>query len=112
LERNQLGVGAFIGKRVWDQQARIRIRLGPLSLERFQEFLPDGASMRKLKELVRFLLGPAVAFDVQPVLRAAEVPECRLRPAAADAARLGRVAWLKTHEFRSDADDAVFAYAV
>jgi type VI secretion system protein ImpH len=110
LERNQLGIGAFIGRRVWDQQARIRIRLGPLSLERFKEFLPGGAAMRRLTELTRFLIGPSLAFEVQPVLRAGEVPGCRLSPDGADAPRLGRMAWLKTRPFCSHADHAVFAY--
>ena len=31
MERNQLGVAAFIGEQVWDQQARFRIRVGPVN---------------------------------------------------------------------------------
>ena len=45
MERNQLGEGAFLGDEVWDQQSRFRIRLGPLGLDRFIEFLPDAPAM-------------------------------------------------------------------
>src|SRR5262249_456898 len=47
LDRNQLGEGAFIGDEVWDQQARFRIRLGPVDLECFTDFLPGNRAMTK-----------------------------------------------------------------
>ena len=110
LERNQLGEGAFLGDQVWNQQGRFRIRVGPLKLNRFLEFLPKGQAMAKLVELTRYLVGVALAFDVQVLLRATEVPCCRLDDEGIDAPRLGEMAWLKTREFRTDADDAVFAW--
>jgi type VI secretion system protein ImpH len=111
LERNQLGVGAFLGDRVWDQQSRFRIRIGPLNFVRFREFLPDGQALAKLMQLIRFLVGPTLAFDVQVFLRAADVPYCRLTEQGEDAPRLGWTSWLKTCEFFRDAGDAVFARA-
>jgi type VI secretion system protein ImpH len=110
LERNQLGEGAFLGEQVWNQQGRFRIRLGPLSLDRFLEFLPDGRAMGKLVQFTRYLVGQAMAFDVQVLLRASEVPYCRLADEGVDAPRLGEMAWLKTREFPTDAGDAVFAW--
>jgi type VI secretion system protein ImpH len=109
-ERNQLGEGAFLGGEVWNQQGRFRIRVGPLPLGRFLEFLPTGLAMEKLVELTRFLAGQAMAFDVQVILRADEVPWCRLDDEGPDAPRLGWQGWLKTGEFVTDADDAVFAW--
>src|SRR5262249_44703115 len=35
-----LGLGALVGDAVWDQQAGFRIRLGPLTLEQYGDFLP------------------------------------------------------------------------
>lgn len=110
LERNQLGEGAFLGEEAWNQQARFRIRVGPLGLERFLEFLPNGRAMAKLVQLTRYLVSQAMAFDVQVFLRAGEVPYCRLDDEGVDAPRLGWMGWLKTGEFATDADDAVFGW--
>jgi type VI secretion system protein ImpH len=110
LERNQLGEGAFLGEEAWNQQARFRVRVGPVGLERFLEFLPDGLAMAELVEWTRYLVGQAEAFDVQVFLRAGEVPYCRLDDEGADAPRLGWMGWLKTGEFVTDADDAVFEW--
>jgi type VI secretion system protein ImpH len=110
LERNQLGVGAFIGEEVWDQQARFRIRLGPLTLEQFLDFLPGGSAMGRLVDWTTFLAGQAAVFDVQLVLAADEIPYCCLDDERADAPRLGWMGWLKTEEFRTDAGDAVFLW--
>ena len=110
LGRNQLGEGAFLGEEAWNQQARFRIRVGPVDLERFLEFLPDGRAMATLVELTRYLVGRAAAFDVQLLLSAEEVPFCRLDDEASNAPRLGWMGWLKTTEFVIDADDAVFGW--
>jgi type VI secretion system protein ImpH len=110
LERNQLGTGAFLGDEVWNQQSRFRIRLGPVDIERFVEFLPDSAAMAKLVELTRYLAGDAMVFDVQVFLRAAEVPGCRLSDEGLDAPRLGWLGWLKTDAFLNDAGDAVSSW--
>jgi type VI secretion system protein ImpH len=107
LEHNQLGVGAFIGDEVWDQQARFRIRVGPVGLERFTDLLPGSPGMATLVELTTFIVGPAMIFDVQVFLRAADVPYCRLDDESIDAPRLGLMGWLKTGEFLTDAGDAV-----
>jgi type VI secretion system protein ImpH len=110
LERNQLGEGAFLGDQVWNQQGRFRIRVGPLGLDRFLDFLPRGRAMVKLVQFTRYLVGQAMAFDVQVYLRASDVPYCRLDDAGADAPRLGEMAWLKTREFQIDAGGAVFRW--
>ena len=51
-----------------------------------------------------------MAFNVQLILRAADVPYCRLDDESTDAPRLGEMAWLKTREFLTDAGDAVFTF--
>jgi type VI secretion system protein ImpH len=110
LERCQLGVAAFAGDAVWNQQARFRIRVGPVGLERFTGFLPGGREQVQLVEWTRYLVGQAMSFEVQIVLRAAEVPYCRLSDEGRDAPRLGWAGWLKTEEFRTDAGDTVLTY--
>lgn len=104
---NRLGREAVAGRKVWDAQSKFRLRLGPLSLASFHEFLPDGSASEALMSLVRFYSRSEFDFDVQLILRKEEVPECRLARGPT-AARLGRSAWLKCRAFEYDAGDAVF----
>jgi type VI secretion system protein ImpH len=111
-ERSQLGVGTFIGAEVWDQQARFRVRVGPLSLKGFTEFLPEGPVMAKLVELTRYIAGNAMVFDVQVFLKADHVPLCQLSDEGAAAPRLGWMSWLRTDEFTEAAGDAVSTWVM
>ncbi|HEY1755879.1 MAG TPA: type VI secretion system baseplate subunit TssG [Bryobacteraceae bacterium] len=106
--KNRLGEGALAGDAVWDQQARFRIRLGPLKLVEFLAFLPDGDAIGELQDLVRFYVGPVLRFDVQLVLKADEVPFSQLGDESRAGPRLGWCGWAKTEEFQNDAGDAVF----
>jgi type VI secretion system protein ImpH len=108
--RNQLGAAAFLGAEIWNQQSLFRIRIGPLGLDRFLEFLPDGWAMAKLTQLTTYLVGQAMAFDVQVLLRADDVPYARLSDEGNDAPRLGWIGWLKTGDFDEAAGDAVFRW--
>jgi type VI secretion system protein ImpH len=105
----ELGQGAVLGKRTWDQHSRISIRLGPMNLETFESFLPDevarqagsstryGTAYEPLCRLTRFYLGEEQDFVFQLVLRT-EVPCTFLGPS--DAGRqlqLGRRTWLRTN---------------
>lgn len=112
-EHGELGLDAVAGDRVWDVEAKFRVRLGPLTLTQFQEFLPDRTpdparkSLFLLSQLTRFYVGPALDFDVQLVLHAGEVPACRLEETGFGA-RLGWNTWLTKAPHPTDADDAVF----
>jgi type VI secretion system protein ImpH len=101
---NRLGVSAVAGGRVWNQQAKFALRVGPLTLAKFRRFLPNGDAFRPLIEFARYCSGQEFDFDVQLVLRAAEVPWCRL-----GTVQLGFTSWLKTHEFVLDADQVLFS---
>ena len=105
---NALGVSAVAGRRVWDQQAKFRLRLGPLTFDEFCRFLPSGDGFRTLAAITRFSAGEEFDFDVQLILKAAEVPWCRLGGREGPGMRLGWSTWLKSREFTGDAGDAVF----
>ena len=107
--KNRLGEGAIAGDAVWDPQARFRVRLGPLSLEKFVAFLPDGRAVAEFQDLVRFYVGQVLQFDLQLVLKAQEVPFSQLGDETPAGPRLGWCGWAKTGEFERDAEDAVFA---
>jgi type VI secretion system protein ImpH len=103
----QLGLGIVIGDAVYDPQAAARIRLGPLSRERYDEFLPGGNARRELRDVVRLFIGDSLDFELQLILNADEVPPCRIGDPAAPLA-LGWYTWLDTKSRRaSDPDDTV-----
>jgi type VI secretion system protein ImpH len=105
---NQLGITAMVGSKCWDQQAAFRLIFGPLEFNEFSRFLPCERGFRSLVELTRFFTGLTLDFDVQLILKAGQVPACRLtgRPGK-EAYRLGWSSWLKTKEFVGDASDAI-----
>jgi type VI secretion system protein ImpH len=105
-QTGELGRNVFAGERVWDCQTRFRIRIGPLSLEQFLRFLPGTETCGRLRDLVRFYVGLELAWEVQCVLRAAEVPVASL----GSNAWLGCTSWLKTRAFMRDADDRVMSF--
>jgi type VI secretion system protein ImpH len=105
---NQLGFGAIAGDQVWNQQAGFLVQLGPLTYSRFLAFLPGMAAFRKLVNLVRYFVDQALDFEVQLILKAQEVPLCRLSDDA-DSPRLGWSTWLRTDEFSHDAQDTILA---
>ena len=103
----QLGRGAIAGDAVWSRQAMVRIAFGPLTVDQFSSFLPDGETFAEALSLIRWFLGSTLEFEMQPTLRREEVPPCQLGDEVS-AARLGWSAWLRTEPFWSDAADAVF----
>jgi type VI secretion system protein ImpH len=105
---NALGVSLILGQKVWDEQGMIRVRIGPLSFEQFLEHQPDGAATRPLAQMVRLFVDGEFDLQVQLVLRADEVPACRLTSEPGTGPRLGRYSWLKSRRFDRDVDDAVF----
>jgi len=108
VQNHCLGSNAVCGSRIWDRQSKFRIRLGPLDRGAFDGFLPDGAAHRPLVQMARLFAGVELDFDAQLVLRAGEVPACRLQ-SAPGGSRLGWSAWLKTRAFAQDAADTVLA---
>lgn len=107
---NQLGVSFVLGARVWDDQSKIRLRIGPLTFDQFRAFQPDGPAARPLGQLARLFVDAPIAVDVRPVLKAEEVPPCRLASGGLGA-RLGRHAWLAAKPLARDADDLSYPAA-
>jgi len=113
----QVGVGVIVGDEIWDQQSGVRIRLGPLSLQQYLDFLPNGTAYQPLKALVRFFGGDQTDFEVQLVLKRDEVPPCELglegsqgveeSGSQAVAPQLGWSTWAKTVPMGYDPSDAI-----
>ena len=103
----QLGVGAVAGDEIWDLQARIRIRLGPMTRRQYERFLPTGDAYQALRELARFYTNDELDVDVQLVLARDEVPACALGADDGVPPPLGWCTWLRSTAFQRDPDDTI-----
>ncbi len=101
-ENSRLGQSAIVGSRVWDQQSKLRVRIGPLTFKRVQAFLPSGTANAEMRGIVKFMLGLEFDFDVQLVLSAKEVPATILTTRAVRKPMLGWTTFLKTEPFNND----------
>jgi len=92
----QVGLGAVVGDEMWDQHSRARIKIGPLTMERYLEFLPNGSAFQPLKALAHFYSNGEVDFEAQLILKMDQVPLCSLGAGGDEAPQLGWVTWMKT----------------
>ena len=103
---SHLGLGALAGDEVWDPQARVRIKLGPLSGDKYRAFLPEGEAHAPLRTLLRFFSHGEHEFEVQLVLDGDEVPGLHL--GGEDTEQLGWTSWLRTKPPTGPADQTIF----
>lgn len=107
---NQLGLGTVVGDEVWDQQARVRLRVGPLPRTQFDAFLPGGAGHDRLKSLLRFFSNDQFEFEVQLVLARTDVPGLRLGGDAWSQHQLGWSTWICSAPRDTDADETILTF--
>jgi len=105
----QLGQGAVVGGEVWDQGARARVKLGPLSLSQYLEFLPSGSAYPALRGLTRFFSNDEIDFEVQLVLDRRDVPACCLGSEGGESPKLGWVSWVRSNPLERDPEDTILA---
>jgi type VI secretion system protein ImpH len=103
----QLGFGAVVGDEIWDQQSRIRIRMGPLPMEQYVEFLPGNEGYRHVQTLTKFFAGGEYDIEIQLVLRREDVPPLELTVEHGAAPRLGWTSWVKSAPFQRDPGETV-----
>ena len=105
----QMGFGATVGDAVWNREGRVRIRIGPIGLERYHDFLPGGSANDALRSITRFFSNDCLDFEAQLVLERNEVPPVELDLNTKHPARLGWVSWAKTAPMGADPDDTILA---
>lgn len=106
----QLGCGAVVGDEVFDHQAKVRVRLGPLTIGKYRWFLPGESGYRRLRQLTRFFSRDQTDFEVQLILRRDDVPYCELadEDREQDEVQLGWTTWVKNRpRFPRDPEDTV-----
>ena len=104
---SELGLTTIAGTRVWEQQSKFRLRIGPLPFKKFQAFLPNGTAFKPFDSVIRFMVGLEMDYDAQLILKAEEVPGCVLTTRAIRRPMLGWSSWLKTEPFENDDEQVV-----
>jgi type VI secretion system protein ImpH len=99
----RLGQGAMVGDRVWDCAGKFRVVVGPVSYASFERFLPGGPGIGKLTALIRSWSNDEHWWDLQVVLKQAEVPGTRLNARSG----LGWNTWLLGGPASHDAHDYI-----
>jgi type VI secretion system protein ImpH len=93
--RNQrLGESVVLGSRFWEQNGKFDLHLGPMSYDRFLEFLPSGPAFTSLCTLTRFYAGEELEFSFVLRLEPEAVPQLTL--SRSEGSRLGWTSWLKS----------------
>ena len=96
-ESTELGIGVIVGDEVWDQNSRLRLRIGPLTIQQYRDFLPNGSACPALRALTRLYSGNDWEFEVQLVLRSEDVPSLLVgEEDDAVGPQLGWSTWLKS----------------
>jgi type VI secretion system protein ImpH len=95
----QLGRSAVVGARSFQRQTLVELRVGPLPLARFTEFLADPALIWSVRHAIRHAMGHEMEFNLRLVLAKEEIPDARLGQS-----QLGRTTWLSPKR-QKDADD-------
>ena len=103
----QLGKGAVVGDEIWDQQSRVRIKLGPMPLAQYCDFLPDGNAFEPLRAITKFFSNGEFDFEVQLLLNRDDVPPSEIGYEGDISPRLGWVTWLKSAPLGRDPGDTI-----
>lgn len=102
-ETCSLGTTAIVGSHIWDCQGNFRIKLGPVNFKDYERLLPGGDSFERLVAWVRNYIGDELAWDVQMILEADEVPSLCLGRVG----KLGWSTWLISQPVEKNKDDLV-----
>jgi type VI secretion system protein ImpH len=92
-ESCSLGSSAIVGDEVFDN-SRVRIRLGPLTIEQYNDFLPNGDAYGAVRALTK-AFSTEVEYELQLVLREADVLGCVLGTGL-EAQPLGWLTWIRS----------------
>jgi type VI secretion system protein ImpH len=103
-ETGSLGINAIAGERKFEVQLKFRILMGPMGFADLQRLVPIGPSFRRLKDWVLNYVNQEFYWDLQCIVKGADVPVIAL----GQGAMLGWTTWLKSTEFTRDPDDPIF----
>lgn len=85
-----IGEGALVGQMVPDRQHKFRLIIGPLNLDNYLHFLPNGRDLPRLIEWVRAFIGYEYEWEIQLQLNPRSAPPAQM----SSDQRLGWTTWL------------------
>ncbi|GBC62139.1 type VI secretion system baseplate subunit TssG [Desulfonema ishimotonii] len=91
-QNRALGESALIGSRVWDQQGKFELHIGPLALAQLLDFLPTGTAFTPLCQLARFYVGTESDYDIFLIPDSGKTVQPGL--GGPEGSRLGWTSWL------------------
>lgn len=103
IDTGTVGLTTIIGSHFWECNQKFRLRLGPMDFPAYERLLPGGNSLKSLVAWVRNYIGDQLSWELQLVLNARDIKGTRL----GFFGRLGFSTWLKSGEFKDDAEDLV-----
>ena len=107
-EMECLGRATIVGDEVWDQGGTVTVRLGPMPLARYREFLPGNPAAEQLASWLRYYARGEFDFLIRLMLIRDQVPEIKLTSEPEEMARLGFASWLKLKPFPRDPEEAMY----
>lgn len=105
-QNRRLGRTVLVGHRVWVQQDRFALRLGPMDLELYLDLLPCGPGWNAFCRLVKFYAGDLMYFNAVLMVKKEQVPGAILNRVGGS--RLGWTSWLSSGKSRTEPGIARF----
>ncbi len=102
-----LGQSTFCGGRVWDRNAKIKLIIGPLRKQQFDDFLPGKHAASNLKRFFQLMVGLTYDCEVQLILDKRDLVQAKL-DSRCPSSRLGWNGWLGNQKIASDSDDVAY----
>ena len=102
---NQLGCSALLGRKVWSQDNKFTIVIGPLGLKDFLRFLFDKVFLKSLKELLEYYVNNNLDYSLQLLLKAEDVPRCQIK--SKSCYKLGQNSWIMSKPSLHDKSDTI-----
>lgn len=103
----ELGQSSFCGGRVWDRNARIRILIGPLRKQQFEDFLPGKPAASSLQRFFHLMVGLTCDCEVQLILDRRDLLLATLDSRSTNA-RLGWNGWLGSRVAVTDSHEVAY----
>lgn len=100
-----LGNNTILGERSLRPDLGARVRIGPLSRQTFERFLPGGDGARALARLLSLFGDPTVSYEVRLTLQAADIGPLCLAGDGIPPVRLGQDSFLVTTTAAQDRND-------